>query len=75
MDESFDSMLAEVREFKADLKVVGLARAGGKDPLKYLKKYITGNTEKWMELFEEYDGEGTMKISRSDFLKGLKVCV
>ena len=75
LDESFDQLLEEVRQVKPDIKITANLRPGVKDPLSVVKNYISNNQDQWMELCQQFDSEGTLKIPRSDFVKCLKVLI
>ena len=59
---------------KPDIQIRANLRPGVKDPLSVVKSFVSNNQDQWMEFCQEYnDCKGAMKISRTDFVKCLKV--
>ena len=73
LDEEFDLLLEEVHETKPNLKVFSEPKSRTKDLVKFVKKLVERDQEKWLEIFEEYDSGKTKRIPRADFVKGLQV--
>ena len=73
LDEEFDKLLEEVREVKPDIQIVGNLKSDVKDPLSVVKTFISNNQDHWLELCQQFDSEGVLKITRTDFVKCLKV--
>lgn len=73
LDEEFDKLLEEVREVKPDIQIIANVKSGVKDPLSVVKTFISNNQDQWQELCQEFDCEGVLKITRTDFVKCLKV--
>ena len=73
LNEEFDKLLEEVREVKPDIQVIANIQPGVKDPLSVVKTFISTNQDQWMELCQLLDSEGVLKITRTDFVKCLKV--
>lgn len=73
LNEEFDKLLVEVREVKPDIQVIANIQPGVKDPLSVVKTFISTNQDQWMELCQLLDSEGVLKITRTDFVKCLKV--
>lgn len=73
LDEDFDKLLAEVREVKPDIQIIANLQPGVKDPLSVVRTFISNNQDQWLELCQQFDSEGTFKITRTDFIECLKV--
>lgn len=73
LNEEFDKLLEEVREVKPDIRVIANIQPGVKDPLTVVKTFISTNQDQWMELCQQFDSQGVLKITRTDFAKCLKV--
>ena len=73
LDEEFNTLLEEVRLFKSDIRIITNLQIGVKHPLKLLRRYISGNQDQWLEHCREFDPQESLKITRSDFAKCLKV--
>ena len=59
---------------KPDIQIRANLRPGVKDPLSVVKSFVSNNQDQWMEFCQEYnDCKGAIKISRTDFVKCLKV--
>lgn len=74
LDEEFDRLLEEVREVKPDIQIISNLRPGVKDPLSVVKNFVSNNQDQWMEFCQQFDSDGALKITRTDFIKCLKVC-
>ena len=73
LDEEFDKLLEEVRQVKPDIQIIANMRPGVKDTLSLVKSFILNNQDQWLEFCKQFDSEGALKITRSDFVKCLKV--
>ena len=73
LDEEFDKLFDEVREVKPDIQIIANMQPGVKDPLGVVKTFISNNQDQWLELCQQVDSEGVLKITRTDFVKCLKV--
>ena len=73
LDEEFDKLLEEVREVKPDIQVVGYLKSDVKDPLSVVKTFISSNQDHWLQLCQQFDSQGVLKITRADFVQCLKV--
>jgi len=72
LDEEFEKLLEEVREVKPDIQVIANLKPGVKDPLSVVKTFISSNQDQWLELCQQFDSQGVLKITRTDFVKCLK---
>lgn len=72
LGEEFDKLLEEVREVKPDIQVVGYLKSDVKDPLSVVKTFISSNQDHWLQLCQQFDSQGVLKITRADFVKCLK---
>ena len=73
LDEEFDKLMAEVREVKPDIRIIANLRPGVKDPLSVVRTFVLNNQDQWLEICQQFDSENTFKITRTDFVKCLKV--
>ena len=73
LDEEFDKILEEVREVKPDIQIIANLKPGVKDPLNAIKTFISNNQDQWLELCQQFDSQGLLKITRTDFVKCLQV--
>ena len=73
LDEEFDKILEEVREVKPDIQIIANLKPGVKDPLNVIKTFISNNQDQWLELCQQFDSQGLLKITRTDFVKCLQV--
>lgn len=73
LDEEFEKLLEEVREVKPDIQIIANLKSGVKDPLSVVKTFISNNQDQWLELCQQFDSQGVLKITRTDFVKCLKV--
>lgn len=73
LDEEFEKLLEEVREVKPDIQIIANLKPGVKDPLSVVKTFISSNQDQWLELCQQFDSQGVLKITRTDFVKCLKV--
>jgi len=73
LDEVFEKLLEEVREVKPDIQIIANLKPGVKDPLSVVKTFISNNQDQWLELCQQFDSQGALKITRTDFVQCLKV--
>lgn len=73
LDEEFNKLLEEVREVKPDIQIIANLKSGVKDPLSVVKTFISNNQDQWLEICQQFDCEGVLKITKTDFVKCLKV--
>ena len=73
LDEEFDKLLEEVREVKPDIQIIANLKSGVKDPLSVVINFISNNQDQWLEICQQFDSQGVLKITRTDFVKCLKV--
>ncbi|EDO37836.1 predicted protein [Nematostella vectensis] len=66
-----DTLYNELRKIK-NFTIYPMPGVGGKDPSRAVRRYAEANQQQWMEAFQEYDTDGLYKVTRADFVKGIK---
>lgn len=66
-----DAWYAFVTVFLAVQEVEGISR---RNPLSILKEYIDVKGLRLIDLFKQFDKDGSGSVSRVEFIQGLKVC-
>ncbi|XP_028513893.1 leucine-rich repeat-containing protein 74B isoform X1 [Exaiptasia diaphana] len=72
LDKNFHDLLHEVNKMKPEFKVVPSPRAGGKDPMKALQRYIEEDRDRWLELFTDCSDDVSNMVTRKNFINVLK---
>ncbi|XP_048585714.1 leucine-rich repeat-containing protein 74B isoform X3 [Nematostella vectensis] len=71
LDHECDTLYNELRKIK-NFAIYPMPGVGGKDPSRAVRRYAEANQQQWMEAFQEYDTDRLYKVTRADFVKGIK---